>query len=140
MSSYDAARKKRKRSSGPPRGHAMPNGNVELDLDFSSAPTFREFLSDIGEILCANMMIDMSGKLMVVPFRSGVDRSVLKSFRYESMIADFRTKYASLYVAASDGFETISVSKGTEGLELEVSGNLFLSKGSQRPIQGYRTP
>lgn len=113
---------------------AMPNGGYELELPFSSTLTYREILSDIGEILCANMMIDREGNLLVMPFTSKPIRNVGTSFRYTSEIADFKTRYSSIYVAPSDSFSEISIDTGAEGLELEISGNLFLSKSNSRSI------
>lgn len=114
---------------------AMPNGTAEISMEHNPSLTYREVISDIGEILCANMMVGRDNSLRAVQYRdttgNNFDRRVEMSDRYTSDLSDFTTRYSSVYVSASDGMEEIATEDSLPGLEYDLSGNIFLTKANE---------
>lgn len=109
---------------------SMPNGTSTFTVSKKAGMTYREVVSGITEILCANATIDRLGNLIVVKYAGlpGV-RSIPPSWRYSSDIAEFWVKYRSVYIPASDGVQEARVSYSSDivGLEYEITDNVVIS-------------
>lgn len=112
---------------------ALPNGAVLFGIyQENDIETWRDFLYYLGQALGCFSVMDRSGKLRLVPFKSEDDKTVDTTHRFSSSFSDFVTRYTAVSSTnkKTDTAEYYSVSPDN-GLTMNLGVNPLLQFGTK---------
>lgn len=115
----------------------MPNGAfITGGYEVSTrVNTWRDMIGHVASMLCGYAYIGRDGKLYIGRYGMTPVRTISKSWRYKSEVADYETYYSSLTFTNDRRNEQMKVEVSGDGLEYAMSDNPLLQYPNSYAIE-----